>query len=179
MSSSSQELPPPPELEIQSLLRQHWDEAATSYDGVPTINTGEYQRGDMDLPAITITGGDEGPVEQGATGYSAIHGDGGGGIQEIGGAVTVDCVAGGYDDLRGVGVGGANINPKGLRWELYSHVAQLIVNHQEETWLKSIAPGTGTKIAEAHGSGDNVSYSFRIQLRARYTYDRYPDAPTG
>lgn len=178
MSSTPGELPPAPELQIQSVLRQHWDATKTSYDGVPTINTGEYRRGDMPVPAITITGGDEGPIESGPTGYSAMDGAGGGGMQRVGGAVTVDCVAGGYDDLVTAGEMGTALNPKQLRWELYSHAAQLLMDYQEETRLKSISPGDGTKIAEAHGD-DNASYSFRIQFRARYLYDRHPNPPTG
>lgn len=168
----------PPELIIQSILRQHWDVSETSLTAPPTINTGEYRRGDMPVPAITITGGDEGPIAGVQTGYSAMDGAGGGGIQRLSGAVTVDCVAGSYDDLVRAGPSNTALNPKQIRWELYQHAAQLMVDHQQDTQLDTIAPGESNKIEAAHGSGDNVTYEFSVQFRARYAYERRPRSTT-
>lgn len=160
---------------MQSILRQHWNVAETSLASPPVINTGEYRRGDMPVPAITISGGDEGPLVGSQTGYTAMDGAGGGGLQHITGAVTVDCVAGSYDDLVTAGPSGVALNPKQIRWELYQHAAQLMVNYQHATELSNIAPGEANKIQEAHGSGDNVTHEFRVQFRARYGYDRRPE----
>lgn len=166
---------PAPELAIQSILRTHWDPSATSYDGTPTINTGEYRRNDTTVPLIAITGGSEGPVAAGPeTGYTAMDGSGGGGLQRISGAVTVDCVAGSYDDLVGAGPNGEDLNPKQLRWDLYSHAAQLLVDYQDETAFSSISPGDGDKIESGEEEDAGVVYTFSIQFRARYLYERRP-----
>lgn len=167
---------PPPELEIQAVLRNNWDPTATVYGEQPAINTGEYRRSDETLPAISITGGDEGPINAGTTNYSAMDGTGKGGIQRIGGAVTVDCVAGGYDDLEGAGPNGEDLNPKRLRWELYRHAAQLLVDHQENTYFKTVSPGDGNKMESAQDTADDVSYTFSVQFRAHYEYERRPSA---
>lgn len=167
---------PAPELAFQSILRSHWDPSETGYDGVPVINTGEYRRNDTPVPLISITGGSEGPVLAGPeTGYTAIDGSGRGGIQRISGAVTIDCVAGSYDDLVGAGPNGEDLNPKQLRWEMYAHATQLLVNYQDDTAFTSIAPGDGDKIEAAEDQDDGVTYTFSIQFRARYTYERRPE----
>lgn len=161
-------------MEIQAVLRRNWQDSATVYGATPTIDTGEYRRGDESLPAIVITGGEEGPISGPDTGYSAIDGDGGGGMQRMNGGLTVECVAGTYDDLEDAGPSGESLNPKELRWELYSHMAQLLVDHQEATALKNISPGEATRIAEGHGSGDDEVIEFRIRCRVMYNYDRRP-----
>lgn len=167
---------PPPELDIQAVLRTHWEDDATGLADPPGIHTGKYTRGDVAVPAVTITDGSEGPIGGGETGYTALDGAGRGGVQRIGGALTVDCVAGSYDDLRGAGAGGANLNPKQVRWDLYEHAAQLLVDHQldPETDLLWISPGEGERLAQAFGSESDVEYVFSIQFRAGYGYDRRP-----
>lgn len=165
---------PSPTLEIQHILRTYWEAGETVYGQVPSITTGEYRRGDTRPPAVTITGADEGPLAGSNTGYMSMDGAGGGGIQKISGAVSVNCVAGSYDDLEGAGPSGQNLNPKQLREQLYQHAAQLLVDHQENTDLEMIAPGDAHHIEEAFGSGDGVSHEFRIQFRARYLYERRP-----
>lgn len=166
--------PPPPELEIQALLRNNWEDSATVYGATPTIITGEYRRGDTSVPAITIAGGEEGPISGPDTGYSAIDGDGGGGMQRMNGGLTVECVAGSYDDLVDAGPANEDLNPKEVRWQLYSHMAQLVVDNQEATRLKNIAPGEATRIEEAHGQGEETTFVFRIRCRVMYNYDRRP-----
>lgn len=169
---------PAPELAIQDILRTHWDPSATVYGQVPTINTGEYRRGDSTVPVIAITGGDEGPIGGGPeSGYAAMDGSGAGGIQRVGGAVTVDCVAGTYDDLSSAGPNGEALNPKQLRRELYDHAAQLLVDHQHDTAFKTISPGDATAIEFAEEEEDNVSKTFTMQFRARYSYERRPSSP--
>lgn len=165
---------PAPELEFQSVLRQHWSNDSISLSEPPRITTGEYRRGDTPLPIITIIGGNEGPQVGSDTGYSAMDGSGLGALQRVGGAVTIDCVAGTYDDLVQAGESGIALNPKQVRWELYDHAAQLLVDYQHETGLKTVSPGEANSITESVGSGDNVTYEFRTQFRARYQYDRRP-----
>lgn len=168
---------PVPELEIQKVLRSNWDPAATVYGKQPTIDTGDYRSSDATVPVISITGGNEGPIQGSpSSGYSAMDGGGAGGIQQISGAVTVDCVAGSYDDLAGAGPNGEDLHPKRLRWEMYSHATQLLVDHQHNTALMSISPGDGDKIETAQEEEDGVTYTFSIQFRARYLYERRPTA---
>lgn len=163
-----------PELDIQGILRRHWEADATSLGEAPEIHTGEYDRGDGDVPVITITDGTEGPINGGQTQYSGIDGGGDGGMQRLGGARTVDCVAGSYDDLENADPNGGNLNPKQLRWEMYDHAAQLLVDHQLDTDNISVAPGEATLLAEAYDSDGSSEYVFSIQFRARYIRDRHP-----
>lgn len=166
--------PPAPELEIQAVLRTQWQDGATAYGDAPEIKTGEYRRGDTPVPVIAISGGEEGPISGPETGYSAIDGAGGGGMQRMNGGLSLDCVAGTYDDLAGAGPNGEDLNPKQVRWQLYSHAAQLVVDNQEATALKNVSPGEATRIRESHGEGDEVSMEFRIRFRVMYNYDRRP-----
>lgn len=161
-------------MEIQGVLRRYWEDDATVLGRAPAIHTGKYERGDGDIPAITITDGTEGPINGGNTGYTGLDGGGKGGMQRLGGARTIDCVAGSYDDLKGAGPNGDNLNPKQLRQQMYDHAAQLMVDHQLDTDLMTLSPGEATYLAQAYDSGDNVEQVFSIQFRAQYLRDRTP-----
>lgn len=159
-----------PKMWVRKILSENWDPAATSLGTAPAIHTGKYTHGQGDVPVIAITSADEGPLSRGETEYFGLDGDGGGGVQLIAGAVTVDVVAGTYEDT--------NINPKKLRWEMYDHMCDLLVQYQHTTDLRSLAPGRGHDIVEMHDAtndGDGQAESaavFKKQVRVAYTYLR-------
>lgn len=161
-------------LELKALLINNWDPNATSLGTAPKIHTGWYDR-NGDIPCVTLTAKSEGPVSSGETQYYAMHGAGKGGVQLISGAVTIDCVAGAYEDLKGAGSNGEDLNPKQLRQEMYEHVAQLILDNQQNTNLQVIAPGEAREIEDNTNTGsDGPPVVFRAQLRAQYVYERAP-----
>lgn len=165
---------PDAKLELRNLLINNWDPAATDYDGTPAIHTGVYDR-DGDIPCVALSAKDEGP-EAGGTGYSAMAGGGagGGGVQEISGAITVDCVAGTYGDLESAGTNGSQVNPKKLAEQMYQHVSGLVVQHYQTTALQYMAPGDADELVESVGTDNGPIHVFRTQLRVRYGYTRRP-----
>lgn len=157
--------------EIKGVLVRNWDPAATVYGETPDIKTVAYDRDDP-LPCITLTSKNEGPVGS-ETGYYALDPDGGGGIQMVDGAVTVECVAGAAEDLEGEASDGSDINPDRLREELYQHAANLLTTHQDATGLRYIAAGEATEIVDVSDESAGLDV-FRTQFRARYRYQRRP-----
>lgn len=57
----------------------------------------------LGFPEISVSNDEEGPIDGGATGYSAIAGDGSGGIQTPSGLVLVTCWGGSRDDYDACG----------------------------------------------------------------------------
>lgn len=163
-----------PELQIQALLRTTWEKDATVLGEQPEIDTGSYDHSVDEAPKIAITEGDEGPIGGGDTGYTAANGAGKGGTQRVGGARTVDCVAGSVDDLRGAGPDGEDLHPQQLRWDLYHHTTQLLVDGQLETDMMWVAPGEAQQIAQEYEDSGAVDTVFSAQFRALYGYDRSP-----
>lgn len=88
----------PREQLILDLLRFNWDNTNT-YDLTPTINYGWFDA-ETDQPQITIPQPDEGPINGGSTGYSAIDPSGGNPHQTISGTIDIDFWAE-PDDLDG------------------------------------------------------------------------------
>ena len=159
-------------LEIKSILINNWDSTATSYGQVPPIRSGWFER-ETNHPAIAVTSKDEGPTG-GDTGFYAMSGAGNGGVQKISGTVTIDCVAGTANELRGAGPNGEDLNPKQLREEMHQHAAQILVNQQTNTDLLFVSPGESQEIEEQTSSSDPGDVLYRTQLRAKYQYERRP-----
>lgn len=89
---------PDPKLVVRDLLRSGWNDPA-----VPTvvsesdIHTGWFDDG-KSFPQITVSNRDENVAGGGVTGFSAIAGDGSGGVQKRTGTVLVTAFAGSRDD---------------------------------------------------------------------------------
>ncbi|MWG34822.1 hypothetical protein [Halomarina oriensis] len=166
-------------MQILALLRDNWDPSAMSFDETQlyrnksklVFQTGWYGR-DGELPCVTVTGKNEGPYQGGATGYTALHGPTGKGMQRIDGTVTVNFVAGTWDHLDGVGQTGEDLNPKTVREEMYQHGCDILLAAQSTDETLTVAPGTGTEIEDT--GDEDESTVFRTSLRVTYQYDRLP-----
>lgn len=161
-------------IQLRDLLISEWDPSATSLGKAPPIHTGRWAERKT-IPCVALHGKDEGPDGGGATGYTAMSGSGGGGVQTISGAVTIDCVAGAWTHLEGAGPNGEDLVPKKLREELYQHASQIIVDHHYQTDLWSAAPGSSDEIVSTDDGGDGDPERVYItQFTADYLYERRP-----
>lgn len=83
---------------VRDLLREKWDNT-NMVKSLETddIHTGWYDDG-KDFPQVSVTSDEEGPLNGGDTGVTAIKGDGSGYVQHRNGTVLVDCWAGSRAD---------------------------------------------------------------------------------
>lgn len=161
-----------PTVTIYNILTANWDATQTSLAEAPEIHTGFYSR-DQSLPAVTLTGGNEGVINGGDTGFTGWNPSTGAGVQRLSGAVTIDCVAGTREDCEGLGTNGKDLNPKLVRWELYDHATTILMNNQSGVGLRTISPGDADSIVD-QGIDETVDTKpvFRIQFRCQYVRDR-------
>lgn len=159
-----------PTVTLWKLISNNWDVSNTSLADTPEIQTGWYDRGQK-LPAICLTGGEEGAINGGDTGYTGWNPSNGMGVQRLSGAVTIDCVAGTREDCKGIASGGGDLNPKKVRWELYEEVARILMTYQTGGDLRTLAPGEGTSIVDENAEVDTEPV-YRRQLRVKYVRDR-------
>lgn len=129
-----------PKMTVQKVLGANWDATATDYDGTPSIHTGRYERGNSAVPSIALFDFNESPADGGQTGYHAIDAASGRGSQLITGRGTAQIVAGSWDDLKGEGANGSNINPKKLSWDMYDHARNLLIDNQQAGGLRFLSP---------------------------------------
>ena len=163
-------------MEVKTLLESKWDPTKVVdrndtqvLTDTPTIHTGAYDR-DGPKPVIAISGKDEGPTSGGQTGLYGLAASGLG-MQLIGGGLNIDFVAGTRADCKGVGTGvDTNPNPKKVRQSMYDHGAQLLLDHQRSTELRTIVPGDSREIEDS----DDGPTIYRIQCRAQFLYERDP-----
>ncbi|MFD1515113.1 hypothetical protein [Halomarina rubra] len=166
---------------IMVLLRDNWDASAMPFDETQlyrqksklVFQTGWYDR-DGEMPVVTVTGKNEGPYQGGATGYSALHGPTGQGMQRIDGAVSVNLVAGTWEHLRGAAADGDDVNPKVAREAMYQEAARILMDAQQTDDTLVVAPGTATEIEDTGEETESTVY--RTELRVTYQYDRVPTA---
>lgn len=170
-----------PEVIVYTLLRDGWTPANTSYPGVPRIHSGWWDyataaAGGTVPPTVTVTNPDEGTVAGGLTGQTA--GTGSGGVSQVrAGTLDVNAWAGRREDCTGIGVGGADVNPKQLAWEMGVEVHRIIQEHAGGT----LAPTTGAQELTALGADgmrmpppsadDSLNQAvFRRHVTVRYGY---------
>ncbi|WP_248908153.1 hypothetical protein [Halocatena marina] len=162
-----------PTKKIWQLIEDNWDNSQTSLASEPEFQTGWYSR-DQKLPAITVTGKNEGVLRGGETGFTATHSITGKAMQRWSGFVLVDAVAGTHSDCEGIGVGGDDLNPKLVRQELKQHAQQIIIDTQRTSDFRATAPDGGRDVEDTSDQAD-VKPVFRHQFQARFIYDKLPN----
>lgn len=159
-----------PKIVIRGLIRDEYDKNLTSYDGVPHIHTGWYDR-NSGGPQITVTNRSETTVNGGQTGITAS--DNQGGISQVrAGYVLVNCWSGTRDELRGEGFGNTDINPKMIADEMQEQVDDIIQEHpmgiiNGEEHFNSLGVGDITEVPETEDD-----FNLRFELETRYTYQK-------
>lgn len=162
-----------PKVAILDLLQQHWDASQTVLAEPPEFFSAWYTRDDK-LPAVTVPDAEESPFNGGETGMTALYRGTGKSMQRLTGGATIDCVAGTWDDCKGIGPNGDDLNPKAVRFSLYDHVSSIIVNHAADAAdLRSVMPGASKDIVEQPEDPD-LKPVFRTQFRGIYVRDRTP-----
>jgi len=88
---------------VRDLLRENWDNTSL-VENVESddIHTGWWDDGKA-FPQVTITADEEGPLNGGNTGVTALKGDGSGYVQHRNGTVLVDVWAGSREDYTNRG----------------------------------------------------------------------------
>jgi hypothetical protein len=158
--------------DIYLLINSEFDVSNTSLTGGVQIHTGKWGQDRTD-PTIACYNKDEGVIDGGETNQTAFSGQATGGtMQRRGGSVTIDCVAGTRDELRGAGAGGADLNPKQVRFELAKEVVR-ITQSFGLTGYDSLAPGSTTDLV-ATSDEEDVKPTFLTQVPVRYTYQNRP-----
>lgn len=167
-------MPTDPKVGVLDVLEEYWDASQTPLADPPEFHTGRYDR-EGTLPAITVPNMQESPQGDGGTGLAGITGKSGKGVQILNGGVTIDIVAGTWEDCEGVGANGADRNPKAVRWQLYEHTAQIILNQARfVSGTKLAAPGSGTEVVDKSDDPD-LKPVFRHEFRATFVRFRRPD----
>jgi len=125
-----------PVLTITQLLRSNWNAYDVSVD--PDIHTGKYREDSSD-PQIAIVFQEEGPLNGGETGYSAIDPTGKGGVQHLVGVVYCRCYDN-YDRTNDV---------KSTTYRMKETSGQIIVDNQlDQDDLEWLGPGSAEMIVE-------------------------------
>jgi len=160
-----------PTITILRLIADNWDESLVPYDTQrgTVFHTGAFDR-DGDIPVVTFQDRDESPFASGRTGYSGTDGTSGLGMQTVGGALNVDCVAGTRSHLEGSGPNGGDLNPKLVRHRMKDQAIDIVLANQQATPFRSLSV-TGDTDREYRDGGPTVYYT---QLRCAYTYARSP-----
>lgn len=159
-----------PKIAIRELIETNYDKNQTSYDGVPRIHTGWYDR-NSGGPQITITNRNESTVNSGQTGITAS--DNQGGITQVrAGYVLVNCWSGTREELRGEGFGNTDINPKMIADEMQEHVDNIIQDHPDgiingNEYFNSLGVSSIREVPETEDD-----FKLRFELQTRYTYQK-------
>jgi hypothetical protein len=106
-----------PKVSIMDLIRSGWDTSNIAGAVEPDFHTGWWNP-NSGSPQVTFTGDDE--AFQGATGYGAIEGGGGGPVQIATGVLFANCWA-----YRDEGAGGQN--PKQLVYQMAKEIRRIIL----------------------------------------------------
>lgn len=154
-------------LTVRDVLRSNWDntdhpEALSSDD----IHIGWYDSDHPD-PQVTVSSVDEGVDGGGRAGYSAIAGDGSGGIQHRSGTVIVTSWAGSQADYDARGV--VHVQNDEMAWEVEDivHDAQMGPSGSNLDSLSVVSRASLT-------DDDEPPTTHATQFEVRYTWRKDP-----
>lgn len=118
-----------PKISFRHLIQNNWDKNETSYDGVPEMHTGWYDR-NSGGPQITFTNTDEVTANAGDTGITAINNSGG--ISQVKrGTILINCWSGTREELENQGFANEDINPKKLAFEMKELTVDIVEDHAD------------------------------------------------
>ena len=158
---------PDPIVEVVTLIDREFDYTNTALGSRPEIHTGTWDR-DQRLPAVAVPSSTDSIITPGETEATAYDGEGGF-YQRHAAEVTVQCVAGTRDDLRGAGPNGENLNPKQIRAQLQQEVYRIAKNYRT-TNLRTVLPAGYQDIARG-SQADDVKPVLARQVTLTTTYD--------
>lgn len=160
---------------LLELLRDNWNPSqVTDRNGnqvlgeAPDFHSGWYDR-EGNLPAVTFSNKSESPISGGNTDYYGTDSTGLG-MNLMGGALSINFVAGTRAQLEGAGQFGRNINPKQARSAMTEHGRQILIDNQRQVGFRSLNPGAATEIEDT----DDGPTVYRTENRVRYTYTEVP-----
>jgi len=130
-------------LQVRDLLRNNWDNTSMVENvASEDIHTGWWDA-DKAFPQVTVTSDEEGPLNGGETGVTALKGDGTGYIQHRNGTVLVDVWAGSREDYGSAGEEQVQLQ------EMMDEVERIVFNNlQNLTDVDSVAITNRTKLVD-------------------------------
>ena len=153
-----------PKLLIRDLLRADWDNGNVPTDLSETdIHTGWFEDG-KGFPQVAVSNRDESVANGGDTGYSAIAGDGAGGVQDRTGTVLVTAFAGSREEYSQRGLERLQAEDMG------DEIARIMGHHQSPDEYLSLAVGPRTDIVDQESSPTE----YAVQVQMRYIWKREP-----
>jgi len=153
-----------PKLTVRDILRTEWDNSAVHTPLADTdIHTGWFDDG-LGVPQVAVSNRDETVSGGGQTGFSAIAGDGSGGVQNRTGTVLVTAFAGSrteYDMVRGHRLQAE---------QMATEVSRIIGANQSPDAYLTLAVGPRTDLLDTEASPTEYAVQFQI----RYTWTKEP-----
>jgi hypothetical protein len=151
-------------LTVRNLLRADWEDT-----GLPVglsdddIHTGWYDDG-KGFPQVSVTNDEDGPFGGGETGFSAIAGDGSGGVQTRSGSVLVTAWAGSRADYDNRG------EEQLQAQKMADEVERIVGRNQSPGSLATLAVNRRTKLVDQ----DESPVEHYVQFELRYTWRKTP-----
>ncbi|AUX08914.1 hypothetical protein AArcSl_1283 [Halalkaliarchaeum desulfuricum] len=153
-----------PKLVVRDILRDEWDN-----DAVPTeleerdIHTGWFDDG-KGFPQIAVSNRNEDLSTVTDTGFTAIAGDGSGGVQDRTGTVLVTAFAGSRDEYDSRGIERLQAEDMG------NEISRIIGRNQSPGEYLALAVGPREDLVD-----DEVSPTeYAVQFRIRYLWKKEP-----
>lgn len=153
-----------PKLVIQDLLRDGWDNTDVPVGlDADDIHTGWYDDG-KGFPQIAVSNRNENVSGGGATGFSAIAGDGSGGVQNRTGTVLVTSFGGSRDDYDEVGLERLQTEKMG------NAVSRILGANQSPGEYLTLSVGPREDLIDTESNPTEYAVQFQI----RYSWMKQP-----
>lgn len=151
-------------LTVRDLLRDNWDNTGLPVSLADSdIHTGWYDDG-RGFPQLTVTNNEDGPFGGGETGFSAIAGDGTGGVQTRSGTVLVTAWAGSRDDYDSAGEEELQAH------EMASEIERIVAGNQSPGSYHTLAVNRQTKLVDT----DESPVEHYVQFELIFTWTKTP-----
>lgn len=147
---------------VRDLIRNNWDNTnlPTSVEN-DDIHTGWWDD-DKAFPQVTVTSDEEGPLNGGDTGVTALKGAGNGYVQHRNGTVLVDCWAGSRADYDNYGEEQVQLQ------EMMDEVERIVFNNLLAlSEVDSIAITNRTKLVDENA--DPTEHRCQFELTYNWT----------
>ncbi|ELZ00765.1 hypothetical protein [Natrialba asiatica] len=150
-------------LQVRDILRDGWDNSDLPVSLVDRdIHTGWFDDG-KGFPQVGVTNTNEGPFGGGQSGFSAITGDGSGGIQTRSGSVMVTAFAGSRDDYDSVGLEEYQAD------QMAQEIECIIGQNQSPDSLEVLSVGQKSELIDTDATPTEHSVQFLIQYAWKKT----------
>lgn len=150
-----------PKLVVRDLLRAGWDNTNVPIALTQTdLHVGWYNDG-LGFPQVTVSNRDENVSGGGATGFSAIAGDGSGGIQDRTGTVLVTAFAGSREDYNERGLEQLQASDMG------DEISRIVGENNSPGEYLTLAVGPRADITDTDASPTEHGVQFQIRYSWR------------